>query len=75
MSTHEVIVAEVSLVFVGDNEFLSTFLNPLRRKIQQVRADGAYDTRACHHVLKNKGITLVFHLEATRELGGRASYK
>ncbi|PCS23991.1 hypothetical protein [Candidatus Enterovibrio escicola] len=32
-------------------------LNPLRRKIQRVSANGAYDTRACHHVLKNKGIT------------------
>ncbi|PCS21880.1 Mobile element protein [Candidatus Enterovibrio escicola] len=32
-------------------------INPLRRKIQQVSADGAYDTRTCHKVLKNKGIT------------------
>ncbi|PCS24149.1 Mobile element protein [Candidatus Enterovibrio escicola] len=31
-------------------------LNPLRRKIQQVSADGAYDTRACHPVLKKKWI-------------------
>ncbi|PCS22054.1 Mobile element protein [Candidatus Enterovibrio escicola] len=32
-------------------------LNPLRRKIQKVSADRAYDTRACRHILKNKGIT------------------
>ncbi|PCS22644.1 Mobile element protein [Candidatus Enterovibrio escicola] len=42
---------------MDDNEVLPTLLNPLRRKIQQISADGAYDTRACHHVPKNKGIT------------------
>lgn len=52
---HDVIGAEVSLVSVGDNEVLPTLLNPLRRKIHQVSADGAYDTKACHKVLKNKG--------------------
>ncbi len=57
MYTHEFITTEVSLVSVGNNEVLPTFLNPLQRKIQQVSADGAYDTRACHHVLNNKGIT------------------
>ncbi|PCS23383.1 transposase [Candidatus Enterovibrio escicola] len=45
--TQEVIAAEVNLVFVGDNEVLPILLNPLRRKIQQVSADGSYDTRAC----------------------------
>ncbi len=40
MFTHEVIATEVSLVSVGDNEILPTLLNPLRRKIQQVSADG-----------------------------------
>ncbi|WP_028025108.1 IS5 family transposase [Enterovibrio calviensis] len=56
-ATHETIAAEVSLDSVGDNEVLPTLLNPLRRKIKQVSADGAYDTKACHCVLKNKGIT------------------
>lgn len=55
-STHEMISAVVSLAFVGDNEALPTLLNPLRRKIAQVCADGAYDTKACHQVLKKKGI-------------------
>ncbi len=55
-STHEVISAVVSLASVGDNEALPTQLNPLRRKIAQVSADGAYDTKACHQVLKKKGI-------------------
>ncbi|PCS23419.1 Mobile element protein [Candidatus Enterovibrio escicola] len=31
--THEVILAEVSLVFVGDNEVLLIWINPLQRKI------------------------------------------
>ncbi|OOE43451.1 IS5 family transposase [Salinivibrio kushneri] len=55
-STHEVISAVVSLASVGDNEALPTLLNPLRRKIAQVSADGAYDTKACYQVLKKKGI-------------------
>ncbi len=46
--THEVVSAEVSLVNVTDNEVLPTLLNPLRRGITQVSADGAYDTKACH---------------------------
>lgn len=54
-ATHEVIAAEVSLVSVADNEVLPTLLNPLRRKIKQFSADGAYDTKACHKLLKHKG--------------------
>ena len=54
-ATHEVISAEVSLVSVADNEVLPTLLNSLRRKIKQVSADGAYDTKACHKLLKHKG--------------------
>lgn len=57
-STHEVISAVVSLESVGDNEALPTLLNPLRRKIAQVSADGAYDTKARHQVLRKKGIKL-----------------
>ncbi|PCS23638.1 hypothetical protein BTN49_0607 [Candidatus Enterovibrio escicola] len=57
VSTHEVISTEVSLVSVDDNEVLPILLNLLRRKIQQVSTNGAHGTRACHHILKNKGIT------------------
>ena len=55
-STHEIVRAVVSTVSVGDNEVLPTLLNPLRRKITRVSADGAYDTKECHEVLKRKGI-------------------
>ncbi len=54
-ATHDVVAAEVSLVSVGDNEVLPTLLNPLRRKVAHVSADGAYDTRECHRVLLRKG--------------------
>ena len=40
----------------ADNEVLPTLLNPLRREIEQVSGDGAYDTRDCHALLKKKGI-------------------
>ena len=53
--THDVVAAEVSLVNVADNEVLPTMLNPLRRKLKQVSADGAYDTKECHKLLLRKG--------------------
>ena len=42
---------------MGDNEVLPALLNPLRRKIFHVSADGAYDTKECHAVLRKKGIS------------------
>ncbi|WP_370560104.1 IS5 family transposase [Escherichia coli] len=54
-ATHAIVAAEVSLETVGDNEVLPTLLNPLRRKIEQVSADGAYDTKACYALLQKKG--------------------
>jgi hypothetical protein len=54
-STHEIVSAEVTLLSVADNEVLPTLLNPLRRRIAQVSADGAYDTRECHKLLQRKG--------------------
>ncbi|WP_417360919.1 MULTISPECIES: IS5 family transposase [Gammaproteobacteria] len=53
--THEAIAAEVSLESVGDSEVLPGLLNPLRRHIHQVNADGAYDSKACHRLLQEKG--------------------
>tara|TARA_Y100001934_G_C12387253_1_gene797669 strand:+ start:47292 stop:48209 length:918 start_codon:yes stop_codon:yes gene_type:complete len=54
-NTHDVIAAEVSLDSVGDNQALPSLLNPLRRKIKQVSADGAYDTKACYRLIAKKG--------------------
>lgn len=53
--THEVIAAQVSLDSVGDNEVLPSLLNSLCRKVKQVSADGAYDTKACYEVIDGKG--------------------
>jgi len=53
-NTHEIVSAEVTLVNVADNEVLPTLLNPLRRRIAQLSADGAYDTKACHKLLQRK---------------------
>ncbi|MFM5799422.1 IS5 family transposase [Aeromonas caviae] len=44
--THEAIAAEVSLENVGDSEVLPGLLNPLRRRIDQVSADVAYDKQS-----------------------------
>ncbi len=55
-ATHAIVAAESSLENIGDKEVLPTLLNPLRRKIEQVSADGAYDTRACYALLQKKGI-------------------
>ncbi|CAH1587453.1 hypothetical protein THOB06_40213 [Vibrio rotiferianus] len=57
VDTHETVSAEVSLVNVGDSEVLPMLLNPLRRKVSTVFADGVYDTRNCHETLKKKGCT------------------
>lgn len=72
-TTHAVIAAEVSLETVADNEVLPTLLNPLRRKIKQVSADGAYDTKACHALLKKKGRKPPYRREKCGTVGGRPS--
>ena len=56
VDTHEIISAEITLVNVGDSEVLPALLNPRRRRISEVSGDGAYDTKECHKVLKQKQI-------------------
>lgn len=56
-ATHDIVAAEVSLENVHDAEVLPTLLNPLRRTLGTVYADGAYDTRACHELIRRKGAT------------------
>ena len=56
VDTHEIISAEMTLVNVGDSEVLPLLLNPLRRRISEVSADGAYNTKECYKVLKQKKI-------------------
>ena len=59
VQTYAIIAADVILESVCANEVMSTLLKPLRCRIEQVSADGAYDTNACHKLLKNKGIKAV----------------
>jgi len=54
-SSHAIVATEVSLDTVTDKEVLPTLLNPLRRKIEPVSADCAYDTKECHALMKNTG--------------------
>jgi hypothetical protein len=49
--THDMVAAEVSLENVHDAEVLPTLLNPLRRKLGPVYADGAYDSKASHQLI------------------------
>ncbi len=44
---------------VLDSEVLPALLNPLRRRIEQVSSDGAYDTRGCYEVIGKKGAKAV----------------
>ncbi len=53
--THDIVAAEVSLENVHDAEVLPTLLNPLRRKLGHVYADGAYDSKASHQLISHKG--------------------
>lgn len=65
--THDIVTAEVSLENVHDAEVLPTLLNPLRRKLGRVYADGAYDSKAS----RTKGREPVFRLARMRGYGKR----
>lgn len=66
-STHESIVAELSLSTLTDGEVLLNLLKQIRLSILEVSGDGPYDMRACHAAIKVKGaIALVL----PREGGG-----
>lgn len=47
----------VSLENIHDAEVLPTLLNPLRRKLGRVYADGAYDSKASYQLITHKGAT------------------
>ena len=54
-ATHDIVAAEVSLENVHDAEVLPTLLNPLRRKVGHVYADGVYVGKASHQLISHKG--------------------
>lgn len=55
---HDTVAGEVSLENVHDAEWLSALLNPLRRKLGHVYADGAYDSKASYQLISRKGATV-----------------
>lgn len=54
--THEIICADLSLSGTTDAQALPELINQTHRKIAEVSADGAYDTRYCHDALLRKKI-------------------
>ena len=56
-ATHDIVAAEVSLENVHDAEVVPTLLNPLRRKLGTIYADGAYDSKASHQLIARKRAT------------------
>ncbi|KAF7773933.1 hypothetical protein PCIT_a0281 [Pseudoalteromonas citrea] len=47
-TSHDILGAELSMVNVSDGEALADLIGPLRRNIDRVKGDGAYDTRSCY---------------------------
>jgi len=51
----DIIGIEVTTTQWGDSELLPGLLVQVEGEIAQVSADGAYDTRACHHAIAQRG--------------------
>ena len=54
-STGEILSTEVTPNTVHDSELLDNLLDTINASVEQVSADGAYDTRRCYEVLQEKG--------------------
>ncbi|MBQ4835442.1 IS5 family transposase [Pseudoalteromonas luteoviolacea] len=54
-ASHDIVSAELSMVSVSDGEVLGDLLQPLRRNVNRVAGDGAYDTRDCYDEIAVKG--------------------
>jgi IS5 family transposase len=53
-ATHEIVATLATTNAVGDGEVLPELLDQLPEPIEQVSADGAYDTRACHETIAQR---------------------
>lgn len=56
------------MLIESDAEVLPTLLNPLRRKLGTVYADGAYDTKESHQLITHKGATVCIPPRKNAEL-------
>lgn len=54
---HDSIAAQMNLESVDDSQVRPALLNPLRRKVKQVNADCAYDTKDCYKLVGKKKAT------------------
>ncbi|MCF6438784.1 IS5 family transposase [Pseudoalteromonas luteoviolacea] len=54
-ASHDIVSAELSMVNVSDGEVLGDLLRSLRRNVDRVTGDGAYDTRDCYDEIAAKG--------------------
>ena len=54
-NTHDIVGAQMTLSNVTDGETLQDLISPLRRRIDRVSADGAYDSRRCYAEITEKG--------------------
>ena len=55
--TNDIVAAEVSRENVHDAQVLPTLLNPLRRKLGHVYADGTYDSKASYQLISRKEVS------------------
>jgi hypothetical protein len=53
-STHEIVAVLMTSNDVGDSEVLPCLLDQFKEPIDQLSADGAYDTKKCHRVIMNR---------------------
>jgi len=58
-ATHEVLSMELTSNDCGDNEVFGDLINPIDEVIEQISADGAYDTWEAHRIAQEKGARLV----------------
>jgi len=52
--THDVVIAEITTFSIGAPEVLAIILRPLRRNIEAISGDGAYDTNQCFSEVAKK---------------------
>lgn len=53
-ATSEILAVEVGLNDKKDSQLLAPLLNTIEQDIEQVSADGAYDTRDCYEVIQRR---------------------
>ena len=58
-ATHEILSVKMTSNDCGDNEVFEDLIDPIDEPIEQISADGAYDTWEAHRIAQEKGARLV----------------